>query len=64
MFKTLEGEEGGEKMSGVRYINLRYADDIMVMVETTEDLQRMVQKVKEHCKRYNLEINKDKTKRN
>ncbi len=34
----------------------------MVVAETTEDLQRMVQKVEEQCKRYKLDINKDKTK--
>lgn len=62
MVEALEGEEGGVEMSGVRYTNLRYADDIVVVAETTEDLQRVVQKVEEQCKRYKLEINKDKAK--
>ncbi len=62
MLEALEGERGGVEMSGVRYTNLRYTDDIMVVAETTDDLQRMLQKVEEQCERYNLEINKDKTK--
>ncbi len=35
---------------------------MVVAAETTEDLQRMLQKVEEQGKRYKLEINKDKTK--
>ncbi len=34
----------------------------MLVAETTEDLQRMVQKVEDQCMRYKLELNKDKTK--
>lgn len=49
-------------MGGVRYTNLRYADDTVVVTETAEVLQRVVQKVEEQCKKYKLEINKYNTK--
>lgn len=49
-------------MSGVRYTNLRCADDTVVVTETAEDLQMVVQKVEEQCKKYKLEINEDNTK--
>ncbi len=62
MVEALDGEEEGVEMSGVRYTNLRYADVIVLVAETTEDLQRMMHKVEDQCMRYKLEIIKDKTK--
>ena len=47
MLETLRGDEGGVEMRRNRYTKLRYAGYIMVITETTGDLQIMVQKVEE-----------------
>ncbi len=56
MLEALEGEEGDIEISGVRYIKPRYADDIVVAAVTTQDMQRVVQKVEEQCKRWKPEF--------
>lgn len=56
MLEALEGEEGDIEISGVRYTKPRYADDIVVAAVTTLDMQRVVQKVEEQCKRWKPEI--------
>ena len=62
MLEALEGEEGGVEVNGVKFTNMRYADDIVVVAKTRDDLQRMVDKTYEQCEDLKLEINKNKTK--
>ena len=62
MLEALEGEEAGVEIVGIRINYLRYADDIVVIAETVEDLQRMVGRIEEQCRRYRLIINRNKTK--
>ena len=59
---ALEDYEGGIEIGGVKISNMRYADDIVLVAETREELQRMVELVEEQCSRYELVINRDKTK--
>ncbi len=61
MLEALEEEEGGVEVSGVKLTNMRYADDIVIVAKTRDDLQRMVAKTEEQCKIFKLEINKNKT---
>ena len=54
--------EGGIMIDGVTITNLRYADDIVLLGKTQEEVRRMTELVEEHCKRYKLNINVNKTK--
>ncbi len=62
LLEALEEEEGGVVVSGVNFTNMRYADDIVIVAKTRDDLQRMAERTEEQCKRFKLEINKNKTK--
>ncbi len=46
----------------MNFTNMRYADDIVIVAKPKDDLQRMMEKTEEQCKRFKLEINKNKTK--
>ena len=60
--EALYGYEGGVRIGG-EYINdLEYADDIVLMAETTEEIQQMVSMVEEKCQKYKLYINVNKQK--
>ena len=59
---ALEENEGGIILGGIRITNLRYADDIVILAETKEDLQRMLGRLEDQCQRYGLVINREKTK--
>ena len=41
---------------------LLYADDIVLLSETAEELQNSLDKVSQYCKKWGMEINTDKTK--
>ena len=41
---------------------LLYADDIVLMAESQEDLQKMMRAVERFCDRYRMEVNAGKTK--
>ena len=45
-----------------RNINLRYADDTTLMVESEEELKSLLMKVKEESKKAGLKLNIQKTK--
>src|SRR6201996_9622204 len=49
--------EGGRKIS-----NLRYADDIVLLASSVEELQELVSRISRIGKKYNLLINSSKTK--
>ena len=43
----LEETQAGIKIAGRNIINLRYADDTIIMAESEEDLKSLLMKVKE-----------------
>ena len=62
MRETLDGYEDGLLIGG-RISNLRYADDIVHMIFTSEqELQVLVDRLNTVSNQYNLMINVDKTK--
>ena len=58
----LDGAEAGIKIVGRNINNLRYADDITLMVESKEDLKSLLMKVKEESEKPGLKLNIQKTK--
>ena len=57
----LEEEQAGIKIAGRNINNLRYADDITLMVES-EELKSLLMKVKEESEKVGLKLNIQKTK--
>ena len=57
----LEEAQAGIKIAG-RNINLRFADDITLMVEREEELKSLLMKVKEESEKVGLKLNIQKTK--
>jgi hypothetical protein len=53
---------GGINVQGRRIKDLRFADDIDLLTETEEDLQKLTTKLYENKKSYGIMINKEKTK--
>lgn len=51
MLEALEEEEWGVELSCVKFTNMRYADDTVIVAKTRDDLQRMMEK-KGHCRRF------------
>jgi len=62
MRKALEGYQGGIYIGGRRINNLRYADDIVLLASSQEQLQELVNRIATVGKEYNLLINIGKTK--
>src|SRR6218665_3818237 len=62
MRETLEGYDGGVQRGGRRIINLRYADDIILIANTMEDLQTLMRRLNEAGRKFGLQINTSKTK--
>ena len=57
----LEEAEAGIKIAGRNISNLRYADDTTFMAES-EELKRLLMKVKEDSEKVGLKLNTQKTK--
>ena len=57
----LEEAQAGIKIVGRNVNNLRYADDITLMVES-EELKTLLMKVKEESEKVGLKLNIQKTK--
>ena len=57
----LEEAQAGIKISGRNINNLRYADDTTLMAES-EELKRLLMKVKEQSEKVHLKLNIQKTK--
>ena len=57
----LEEAEAGIKIPG-RNINLRYADDIIIMAESEEELKSLLMRVKQESEKVGLKLNIQKTK--
>ena len=58
----LEDAQTGIKIAGRNIINLRYADDTTLMVESKEELKSLLMKVKEESEKVGLKLNIQKTK--
>ena len=58
----LEETQAGIKIAGRSINNLRYADDIILMAESEEELKSLLMKVKEESLKVGLKLNIQKTK--
>ena len=58
----LDEAQAGIKIAGRNIDNLRYADDITLMVESEEELKSLLMKVKEESEKAGLKLNIQKTK--
>ena len=58
----LDETQAGIKISGRNINNLRYADNTTLMVESKEELQRLLKKVEEESEKLGLKLNIQKTK--
>ena len=58
----LNEAQAGMKIARRNINNLRYADDITLMVESKEELQSLLMKVKEKSEKAGLKLNIQKTK--
>ena len=55
-------EKNGILINGVNINNIRYADDTVILAESEEQLQTMLDCIVHKCKEYGMEINAKKTK--
>ena len=53
----LDEAQAGIKIAGRNINNLRYADDTTFMVESEEELRRVLMKVKEESEKVGLKLN-------
>ena len=58
----LEEAQARIKIAGRNINNLKYADDITLMVESEEELKSLLMKVKEESKKFGLKLNIQETK--
>ena len=58
----LDEAQTGIKIAGRNIDNLRYADDITLMAESTEELKSLLMKVQEEHEKAGLKLNIWKTK--
>ena len=58
----LEEAQAGMKIAGRNINNLRYADDILLMAESEEELKSLLMKVKEESEKVGLKLNIQKIK--
>ena len=58
----LEDAQAGIKIARRNINNLRYADDVTLMVESKEELKRLLMKVKEGSEKVGLKLNIQKPK--
>lgn len=62
MNKALADQEHGIKINGRPVNNLRYADDTVLIAETLQDLQELIDAVGKTSEEHGLTLNTDKTK--
>lgn len=60
--KAFSDQTIGIKINGIPINNLRYADDTVLIAETAEDLQILVDRIVEYSEQYGLSLNIKKTK--
>jgi len=61
MRETLDGFQGRQQIKGRMITNLRYADDIILLVTSEAELQELVDRLDRVNRKYSLLINVDKT---
>ena len=57
----LDEAQAGIQIAGRNINNLRYADDIILMAESKEELKNLLMKVKEESEKVGLKLNIQKT---
>ena len=57
----LDKTQAGIKIAGRNINNLRYADDIILSVESEEELKSLLMKVEEESEKVDLKLNIQKT---
>ena len=62
MLDTLEGFDRGIRCGGMKFSNLRFADDIDLLAEGEEELQEVTDRLNITSKKYGMEINREKSK--
>ena len=62
MRETLDGFQGGLQIGERMIMNLRYADDIILLATSEAELQELVDRLDRVSRKYSLLINVDKTK--
>ena len=62
MREVLQNYEGGVKIGGVRYSNLRFADDKTLMCSSKSELLELLKQIKEISKKRGLLLSTKKTK--
>ncbi|GFS01939.1 RNA-directed DNA polymerase from mobile element jockey [Elysia marginata] len=55
-------EKSGILINGANINNIRYDDDTVILAESEEQLQAMLDRIVDKCKQYGMEINAKKTK--
>jgi Reverse transcriptase (RNA-dependent DNA polymerase) len=60
--EALNGVEEGVLLNGVRLNNIRYADDTIVMADSLDGLQTLMDRITQYSQQYGLNINVQKTK--
>ena len=58
----LDEAQAGIKIAGRNINNVRYADDTSLMVESEEELQSLLMKVKEESEKVGIKLNIQKSK--
>ena len=58
----LDETQAGIKMDGRNINNFRYADDIILMAQSEEQLKRLLMKLKEECENVCIKLNIQKAK--
>ena len=59
---SLDESQAGIKIAGRNINNLRYADNIILMAESEEELKSLLMKVKEESEKVGLKLNIQKMK--
>ena len=62
IFKTLEWEAKGVNINGKQLNNLRFADDIVLLAESMDDLKTVLQELNSVAKNCGLQMKAAKTK--
>ena len=62
MRNALDGFVGSIKVGGKTISNLRYADDVVFIANSMDELQDLVNRVKESSLQFGLALNSNKTK--
>ena len=62
MREALHGFSGGFSIGGRKSTNLRYADDIVLIASSQEELQELLDRIVDKGRAFGLQLNVQKTK--